>query len=209
MNKWYPVIINTIGAVVSLLFYTFTHLEVINSYVIIQIVVGAMIPFLLMVITDLLKIKFPTIFNYLIVGLIVLALYLGNGFSFYSLFSIYDKFLHTYFGFICSLIMICVLIYYGGEKLPTPLILFVVFFFTLGLGGLWEIFEFVCDLVTSGDSLGIDKSINNGFHPCTDIMVDLLVTMLGNLLFYLVLLIDKFNNFSLCHLLIEKLDKEK
>ena len=55
----------------------------------------------------------------------------------------------------------------------------------------------------------IDKSINNGFHPCTDIMVDLLVTMLGNLLFYLVLLIDKFNNFSLCHLLIEKLDKEK
>ena len=209
MNKWYPVIINTIGAVVSLLFYTFTHLEDINSYVIIQIVVGAMIPFLLMVITDLLKIKFPTIFNMMIVILVIAAIYLGNAWSFYRLIPIYDKILHTYFGFMCSLIILCVLIYYNGDRLATPLLLFVVFFFTLGLGGIWEVFEYLCDIITGGDSLGINKSIEKNLHPCTDIMVDLIVTMGGTLLFYFVLLIDKFNNFSLTHWISNKIDQER
>lgn len=208
-TKWLPVIINTIAASISLLFYTFTHLENINSLIIIQIVVGASIPFLLILLTDLLKIKFPTIFNMFIVGLVVFAIYLGNGFSIYSLIPFYDKFLHTYFGYICALIILCVLIYYNGDKLSTPLLLFVVFFFTLGLGGLWEMFEYLCDIVTDGDSLGINKSIENGFHPCTDIMVDLLVTGLGIFLFYLTLLVDKFNGFTLCHKLQEKIEAEK
>ena len=207
--RWLPVIINTIAASISLLFYTFTHTDSINSLIIIQIVVGAAIPFLLILLTDLLKIRFPTIFNLLIVGLVVMAIYLGNGFSFYSIIPFYDKFLHTYFGYICSLIILCTLIYYNGDKLSTPLLLFVVFFFTMGMGGIWEIFEYLCDIATGGDSLGINKSIDNGFHPCTDIMVDLLVTGLGILLFYFTLLFDKFNGFTLCHKLQEKIDKEK
>ena len=52
--KWLPVIINTAAAAISLLFYTFTHSENINSLIVVQIVVGAAIPFLLMVLTDLL-----------------------------------------------------------------------------------------------------------------------------------------------------------
>ena len=208
-TKWLPVIINTLAAVISLLFYTFSNSENINSLIVVQIVIGAAIPFLIILLSDLLKIKFPTIFNLLIVGLVVMAIYLGNGFSFYSFIPFYDKILHTYFGYICSLIILCVLIYYNGDLLPTPLLLFVVFFFTLGLGGIWEVFEYICDLVTDGDSLGINKSLENGFHPCTDIMVDLLVTGVGTFLFYLTLLLDKLNGFSLCHKLQEKIKDEK
>ena len=207
--KWLPVIINTAAAAISLLFYTFTHSENINSLIVVQIVVGAAIPFLLMVFTDLLKIKFPTIFNLLIVGLVTFSIYLGNGFSLYSFIPFYDKFLHTYFGYICSLIILCVLIYYNGDKLSTPLLLFVVFFFTIGMGAIWEIFEFICDLITGGDSLGINQSINNGKHPCTDIMLDLLVTGLGVFLFYFTMLFDKFNGFSLCHKLQENIKNDK
>ena len=208
-QKWLPVIVNTLGAVISLILYTLMNLKSLNSLIILQIVIGAMIPFLLILVTDLLKIKFPVIFHLLIIGLVVGAIYLGNALSFYSLIPIFDKILHTYFGFVCSLIILCVLIYYNGERIGTPLLLFVVFFFTLGLGGLWEVFEYLCDIVTSGDSLGVNKSITNGYHPCTDIMMDLIVTMLGTFIFYFVLLIDKFNNFYLCHMLMGKIDKEK
>lgn len=207
-KKWIPVIINTIAAAISLLFYTFTRMENINPLIIVQIVIGAAIPFLLILLTDLLKIKFPTIFNLLIVGLVVMAIYLGNAFSFYSFIPFYDKILHTYFGYICSLIILCVLIYYNGDKLSTPLLLFVVFFFTFGMGGVWEVFEYLCDLGTGGDSLGINKSINNGYHPCTDIMIDLLVTCLGTFIFYFTLLFDKVNGYLLFHKLQKQIDKD-
>ena len=208
-NKWFPVICNTSFAAVALLIYTFRHMNEIDSLVVLQIVIGAMIPFLLIVLTDLLEIKFPPVFHMMIVILVILAIYLGNGCSFYSFVPFYDKFLHLYFGFICSLIMLCVLIYYNCERLATPLLLFVVFFFTLGLGGIWELFEFVCDILTDGDSLGVNSSINNGHHPCFDIMMDLVVTMIGNLIFYFVILIDKFNNFPLSNYLKAKIDKER
>ena len=208
-KRWVPVIINTICAAVSLIIYSLTNLENINSLIIIQIVIGSSIPFLLIILTDLLKIKFPTIFNMMIVVLVIGAIYLGNACSFYRLIPIYDKILHTYFGFMSSLIILCVLIYYNGDKLETPLLLFVVFFFTLGLGGVWEVFEYLCDLVTGGDSLEINKSIEQNLHPCTDIMMDLIVTMLGTLIFYFVLLIDKFNNFSITSWISEKIDEDK
>ena len=207
-HKWFPVIFNTICSAVSLLIYTFTNLNEINSLVVLQIVIGATIPFLLIILTDLLKIKFPPVFHMMIVILVTLAIYLGKGCSFYNLIPFYDKLLHLYFGFICSLIMLCVLIYYNCEKLATPLLLFVVFFFTLGLGGIWEVFEFICDVITKEDSLGVTSSINNGHHPCFDLMVDLIVTMVGTLLFYLVLIIDKVNNFPLSNYIKEKIDKE-
>lgn len=208
-KRWFPVIINTLFAAVSLLVYSLSNLENINSLVVVQIVVGSIIPFLLILLTDLLKIKFPTIFNMMIVILVIAAIYLGNAWSFYRLIPIYDKILHTYFGFMCSLIILCVLIYYNGDRLATPLLLFVVFFFTLGLGGIWEVFEYLCDIITGGDSLGINKSIEKNLHPCTDIMIDLIVTMGGTLLFYFVLLIDKFNNFSLTHWISNKIDQER
>ena len=53
--KWFPVVFNTSFAVISLLIYTFTHMSDINSLVVLQIVIGAMIPFLLIVLTDLWK----------------------------------------------------------------------------------------------------------------------------------------------------------
>ena len=208
-QKWFPVIINTLGAAASLLFYSVTHATNFNSLIVIQIVVGSIIPLVLIVLTDLFKIKFPMIFNLAIVFQIGLSIYLGNGFSFYVLIPFYDKILHTYFGFICSLIIFCLLLYYNGEQVPTPLLLFVVFFSTLGIGGIWEIFEYICDYFTGGDSLGINKSIEKNLHPCTDIMIDLVVTMVGTLLFYFVLLIDKFNNFSLTHWISQKIDQER
>ena len=94
-QKWFPVIINTLGAAISLVFYSLTHLSDFNSLIVVQIVVGASIPFLLILLTDLLKIKFPMIFNLAIVFQIILSIYLGNGFSFYGLIPFYDKILHT------------------------------------------------------------------------------------------------------------------
>lgn len=203
-QKWFPVIINTLGAAASLLFYSVTHATNFNSLIVIQIVVGSIIPLVLIVLTDLLKIKFPMIFNLAIVFQIGLSIYLGNGFSFYVLIPFYDKILHTYFGFICSLIIFCLLLYYNGEQVPTPLLLFVVFFSTLGIGGIWEIFEYICDYFTGGDSLGVTKYN----HPCTDLIWDLIVTGFGIIVFYILLVIDKFNNFKLCHWLNNKIDKE-
>ena len=207
-QKWFPIIINTLGAAISLIFYSLTHSNDFNSLIVVQIVVGAIIPFLLILLTDLLKIKFPMIFNLAIVFQIILSIYLGNGFSFYGLIPFYDKILHTYFGFICSTIILCVILYYNGDKMSTPLLLFIVFFFTLGVGALWEMFEYLCDYFTGGDSLGIESSISKDLHPCADIMGDLLVTGIGTLIFYIVLTIDKFNNFKLCHWLNDKIDRE-
>jgi hypothetical protein len=207
-KKWIPVVFNVLFAAVSLFIYTFTHLNNLNSLIVLQIAVGSIIPFLIVLITDLLKIEFPMLLHMLIVFLIIGAIYFGNGLSFYSFVWNYDKILHTYFGFISSLIILCILIYFNGDKVSTPLLLFNVFFFTLGLGAVWEVFEFICDLITSGDSLGVNSSINNNLHPCTDIMLDLVVTMIGTCLLYIVLLIDKFNNFKLINTIKRKIDNE-
>ena len=205
-RNWIPVIINTVCAIIALLFYNITHKDGINYLIIIEIAIGTAIPFILIFITHIFHIKFPFIFHIAIVILIIMALYLGNGFSFYSIVPFYDKLLHTYFGFISSVIIFCTIIYYGGDTLPTTLLLVTVFFFSLGLGGVWEMFEYLCDIFTGGDALRVQDSINQNLHPFTDTILDLFVTEIGVLIFYLILLIDKFNNFSLTNKIKKKIE---
>ena len=74
----------------------------------------------------------------------------------------------------------------------------MIFLAVMGLAGLWEVWEYICDrLFVGNDAQNIAGSIASGVSVMTDSMTDIMISIPGVFLFYLLLLIDKITKKNL------------
>jgi hypothetical protein len=94
------------------------------------------------------KIVFPTEFELTIVIFIYLGQFLGSARGYYNRYAWLDEFVHFVGGTLVALLgfLLVYIIYYRKGLLTSPrFIAITTFFFSLAIGSLWEIFEFLID----------------------------------------------------------------
>lgn len=104
---------------------------------------------------------------------VLFASCLGSCYGFYDLIKWYDDFLHLWSGIMCAQIGFSLAVYlwdFGdvtGKK--RVFILLFVFFFTMGIASLWEIYEFIAD-----SFFGLNMQVGGLTDTCMD-MIDALI----------------------------------
>lgn len=115
----------------------------------------------------------PAVFMYAAVFFIFISVFLGQFSGLYDRWHWFDAFLHFIsalaFGLV-GFLLLFVFYVHNALKLPKGIILFFVFFFCLGIGGLWEIIEYGID-----HALGTNMQVGS----LDDTMVDLMLGGLG------------------------------
>jgi len=144
------------------------------------------------------KFDYPTEFEILIVVFIYASIFFGGVLSFYEMFWWWDFMLHTLSGIIIGIIGFSLVYSLNRNYKPLNLsIAFIAIFsfsFAVAIGALWEIFEFVMDVLFNAN---MQKS------GLVDTMWDLIVDSLGGLVMSLLGYFYLKGNISLS----EKLDK--
>lgn len=129
-----------------------------------------------------------------LLGLMCLfGLFLERDFDLYNTVAIYDKILHTCFGFIGAGMVYALLLRWKGDKIPPVGVMVILILATLGMGAVWEIFEYSSALFTHEDpqrwadvlaqSIAAGEVVGN---PMKDTMEDLIVTVTGSGVFCIV-----------------------
>lgn len=139
-----------------------------------------LIPFfslIVVLISMLFKIKIPLALNIAINLHLILTIGLGTVMDLYQKIFWWDLFVHGMFG---SIAVYSLMTIFKNDNYKYCLAFSLA---SLGLGGLWELFEYSGDVILGNDVQRINESINNNKLPQADIMEDLLVTLIGALLF--------------------------
>lgn len=134
------------------------------------------LPFLITYIANKTKLMFPTSFQTIAVIFIFLTLYLGEFLKFYTIFWWWDLFLHFTFG--CYGVIIFLHLIKDVFEKPNNISIsrfgifstFSAFCFSITIGTLWEIAEFLCDYFLK------TNTVNGGLE---DTVTDLIVTAIG------------------------------
>jgi len=144
-----------------------------------------------------LSIDFPSEFEIAVLIFIFSALYLGEVRSYYVKYWWWDLFLHTFSGLIIGAIGFSLVdILNKNEKVAIKLSpIFVSIFsfcFALAIGALWEIYEFIMDIL-----FGLNMQKSGLVDTMTDLIVDTLGALVFSVLGYLHLkgkinLLDRF-----------------
>ncbi|MBE6535567.1 MAG: hypothetical protein E7677_02980 [Ruminococcaceae bacterium] len=201
--RWLPLGVSALASAVTLVIYTLTAAARM-PLIYIQLPLATLILAALPVTSLIIKRDFPPFLNYLVLVLVVLAMDLGNALNFYMRFPFWDVMLHTYFGFVGSTLLYVIFLMAGGKRMNTAVLLVAVFLCTMGGGALWEIFEYVTDALLGKDAQQVWASLDAGKSPVYDTMTDLIVTVLGSAIFFLILLLDKVFGYRLKTRLIGK-----
>lgn len=136
---------------------------------------------------------------YLILIFTAVSVYTGNRYNWYKTFWFYDIALHLLSGVLIALTGADLFFPEKKTKKNLPFILFFSFIFTLAMAGLWEITEFLVDVITGNDvqrNLLWEKELigrswqNNGIR---DTMNDMINGCIGGLIGCLIILM------SVCH----------
>ena len=141
----------------------------------VEVTIILIITFLPEVLGNRFKVKIPHEFESLAVVFVYLSLFLGEVQGYYVRFWWWDLVLHTGAGFLLGILGF-LLVYVLNEKedveldLHPKFIAFFAFLFDMGMGALWEIFEFGMDQIFG---LNMQKS------GLVDTMWDLIVNAIG------------------------------
>lgn len=123
------------------------------------------------------KVFFPVELQILLLLILVADVTLGRLFHFYDRFEFFDKFLHYHnFTLIAFLgFQVTYALYFTGRLRVSPLIGgIVILLVTLGIGGFWEILEYLSDKVFKVGAQG-----SPALDPLNDTMIDLILDFLG------------------------------
>lgn len=143
------------------------------------------IPFIITYVTNKKKILLPSNFQLISVLFIILTLYFGEIKKFYVKFWWWDLFLHGLFG--CYAVIIALNIIQGiiiKEKGTTEkrFIIFTLIFafsFSITLGTLWEMFEFIGDYFFKTDM------VNGGLEDtASDLIIKILFAFITSIVWY-------------------------
>lgn len=139
------------------------------------------ITFLPMILGRRFQVKIPHEFECLAVVFLYASLFLGEVYGYYVRFWWWDIVLHTGSGFLLGILGF-LLVYVLNEKkeiemeLNPKFIALFAFLFAMGMGAIWEVFEFAMD---QSFGTNMQKSMFNDPSGLTDTMWDLIVDGVG------------------------------
>lgn len=177
-------IVCSVVAIFSIvLFYILVGAKVINNnnraiLAFVFILVCAWLPFLAEIIFKLKFTKLSLIFYHVF---LVLSLILGSTWDLYTIIPFYDSILHTLSGVLIAFIVYTL---FKSSKSTGNLglvwVFVLIFSSCLAGGALWEVFEFVSDIITNGN---MQRCLNLiGRDAILNTMVDLICDSLGALI---------------------------
>ena len=147
-----------------------------NLFILFAAMFFILLPFIITYIANKTKLMLPSSFQPLAVIFILLALYFGEFLKFYSRFWWWDLFLHGAFGCYGVIIALHLLLGIIRKEKNISTRRFAIFSVTLAfcfsitLGTLWEIIEFLCDYFFK------TNTVNGGLE---DTATDLIVKIIG------------------------------
>lgn len=129
------------------------------------------------------RVYIPPQFQLLAIGFVFASLFLGEVMDYYTRFWWWDILLHTTSGFLLGIVgFLLVYVLNESERVDLHLrpgfVACFAFLFALGVGALWEIFEFGADVLVGTN---MQKPMLGDASGLTDTMVDLMVDAVGAL----------------------------
>ena len=148
-------------------------------------IVCIILPFIITKIANKKNIMLPTTFQLVLVLFISLALYFGEIKNFYSIFWWWDLLLHGFFGgyaVIVALHLIQGIVIREKEVTKERFTIFTLIFafsFSITLGTLWEMFEFLGDYIFKTDM------VNGGLEDtASDLIIKIIVAFITSIICY-------------------------
>lgn len=191
---WFPGIVSEVLAVIFCIIYAVIDGEDVTMYI--QLIGSALLPFVVPIINTIGKKQLSLGLSVGVAVFVFFASDLGSGMHFYDKVYCWDVIMHGIFGFLCAYTVFYFLVQYNGGKLKVGFLI-VILLSTLGVAALWEIWEYLADTITGGDSQRIAEAIALGKSPVSDTMEDIMIAIVGIVVFYITLLIDKFNHYKI------------
>lgn len=129
------------------------------------------------------RVHIPSQFQLMAIAFVFASLFLGEIRDYYGRFSWWDTALHTMSGFLLGIVgflLVHVLneVERVGVHMKPGFVAFFAFLFALGVGTLWELFEFAMDVFFG---MNMQKPMFGDMSGLTDTMMDLLVDAIGAL----------------------------
>lgn len=205
--KWLPTIVSLVLAAGTLIIYSVIY-DKRSAQIYLQVAAAAFVPAAFPLIGKITKEDFPIYVGALSAIHIFLANDLGSALGFYSLIPSWDLIMHGFFGFVFSVIIFVFLLRWNGGGMKKHGFLMLIFLSAAGAAALWEIWEFICDMVLNGDAQRVKEAIANGTNPVADTMTDIIITLAGVAIFYLVLTIAKLRGYDIGAKKGEKLESK-
>ena len=178
--------------IITLIAYTLMNAER-TAFMYVQVSAAALVTAILPIISTITKKKFPPIINVMIMIHVFLASNLGSAMGFYDKFECWDLVMHGYFGFVAALTLYLLLLRWNGDKLNRFGFFAMIFLGTLGGAAIWEMFEYTCDTLLGSDAQRVQESLLLGLSPVKDTMTDIIVAVVGVLVFLAGLYIVNFS----------------
>lgn len=192
---WIPAII--FAAIGLIMFVINCILHGIAMLTVLQFFSCMAAPFAVPVLGVIVKKQFSPALTVCLGILVVFGIYVERVFDVYANFAAYDKLLHTNFGFIGAAMVYVLLLRWKGDKMTTAGVIVTLILVCLGLGGVWELFEYSSALFTHQDPQRWQEAVNASIaagkvvaNPMTDTMEDMLVTVIGACAFCILYLVD-------------------
>ena len=192
---WLPGVVCEVAAAILAAVYTAIYgAEVI---VFVELFGAALLPFAVPVLSLFLKKPLPTVLSWALALFVFMAVGLGTCMGFYEIIPWWDLLLHGLSGLLCSVTVFILIIRWGGAKLSPAGCMVIIAVFTLGISGLWEIMEYIFDSITGSDAQRIAESIAAGKAGTADSMEDMLISLVGVAVFYIMLFADRLFGYKL------------
>ena len=204
--QWTPAIISMALAAITAVIYTLIADEI-KALTYFQVFGSALVPLVLPLFGMLTGKKLPTALGFLLTFHVFISIDLGNAMNFYDLIPCWDLILHGFFGFVGCVTAAVFLIRWNGDKLTKAGFLIPAAVFTIACGGIWEIFEYCCDLIMGTDIQRVQESIALGKSPLADTIEDMAITFTGVALFYAAVFIDKLCGGKVCRIFYNQTEK--
>jgi len=129
------------------------------------------------------RVHIPPQFQLFAIAFVFASLFLGEVHGYYTRFWWWDIALHTMSGFLLGIVGFLLVHLLNeteeiGLQMKPGFVAFFAFLFALGIGTLWELFEFTMDSLLG---MNMQKPMFNDPSGLTDTMLDLLVDAVGAL----------------------------
>lgn len=158
---------------------------------------GAAIMFLYPLVSVIFKTKLPKSLEYVFYVHVFLAMYLGTAYDVYNKISWFDLLLHGAFGIEgCFFAYLLLVKNKCARKVNFFIFLVFLLVFSMGCGAIWEIYEFTYDCLTGEDSQHVKDALLAGLNPVADTMGDIIITLVGVMVTYVGIFIDRHFGFK-------------
>ena len=185
-----PFAVTLVLTFITLIAYTLLNEER-TAMMYVQVMASALVTAILPIISMLTEKEFPLILNVLIMVHILLASNLGSAMGFYDRFACWDLIMHGYFGFVAAVVLYVLLLKWNGGAMNRAGCMLLIFLGVMGAAAVWEIFEYTCDALLGGDAQRVQEALALGISPVKDTMTDMIVAVVGVMVFYVGLYVDK------------------